>query len=369
MINYKEIGDYDSSIDAFAKMYNPWYQQAEGTGSIGPSQKWADANYKKKKDVATTPAATQPATATEEENWDINYPEQWNTANDWLTNFLKEDGGQADKIGYTPVAAPGIWGDVTSAIQEMLQGGNAVNTEDIYNTQKAVGMRDLEETAKQMAEQFDVGGLRFSTPLQANITRESGRLSENLAAQQAQAEISAQENARSRMMQAMGLGTAQGSAEGGFGLANAGNQLSADAQNAQNQLSTYGNQMGAANSLIGLGSNYAQLPLQVAGSMDQLGQSLYGQDAAETSASQMNPWLQYALGLSGQSASGIPQTYQPSTWTQLLGGLGGSLPYLQQILSGNKGTTGSFDPTALIQDYLRKQSGNDYSYNWGDADF
>jgi hypothetical protein len=83
----------------------------------------------------------------------------------------------------------------------------------------------------------------------------------------------------------------------------------------------------------------------------------------------MNPWLQYALGLSGQSASGIPQTYQPSTWTQLLGGLGGSLPYLQQILSGNKGTTGSFDPTALIQDYLRKQSGNDYSYNWGDADF
>jgi hypothetical protein len=287
-----------------------------------------------------------------------------------LTDFLKQGNENLPSVGYNAVAAPGIWGDVESRLKDMMGSGEAVDTSGIYDANKAVGLRDLEETSKNMAEKFDVGGLRFSTPLQAGITRESERMSENLASQQAQAQIAAQENAMSRVMSSLGLGTNLGSAQGGFGLSNAGNEMQAGMFNAGNQMSNIGNQLGATSQLSNLGGQYAQLPLTVAQSMDQLGQSAMGQQQSELSGMQNNPWLQYAMQYSGQSPYGIPQTYQPSTLSNLLGGIGGSIPYLQQLLGGqSKGTTGSFDPTALIQDYLRKNSSNDYSYNWGDAGF
>lgn len=385
MINVKDIYPYDydstaSYYNMFGPEYgtdNPWRRKMAGTGTIqdpGRKYNYGEGATKQPAGGATGQQEYKPGEQTIDEDWSLQYPEQWNTANDWLTNFLKEGGGQADKIGYTNVEAPGIWGNVSDAIIQMLGEGAPVDTGALYDAAKAVGLRDLEENAKGMAEKFDVGGLRFSTPLQANITRESERLSENLANQQAQANIAAQENARSRMMQAMGLGTAQGSAEAGLGLSNAGNQLTADVQNAANQLSGYGNQLGAVNSLIGLGSNYAQLPLQVAGSMDQLNQSMYGQDQSALNNAQMNPWLNYAMQLSGQSPYGIQQGYQPSTWTQLLGGLSGSLPYLSQLFGGKNQTTGSYDPTALIQDYLRKQANQSWTnrswnpgYYYGDS--
>ncbi len=366
---------YDAGSPAYMQTQNPWMRQAEGTGGLyRPGEApLGFEGYKKKKPAeeqksgATGQKEYTPGEETMGEGDEFQYPSQWDTASDWLTNFLKQGNEGLPSVGYNAVAAPGIWGDVEARLKAMMGSGEAVDTSGIYDTQKAVGLRNLEETAQDMAEKFDVGGMRFSTPLQAGITRESERLSENLAAQQAQAQISAQENAMARVMSSMGLGTGLGSAQGGFGLSNAGNEMQAGMFNAGNQMSNIGNQLGAVGQLTNLGSNYAQLPLTVANSMAGLGSSYQDQQQASLNSEQNNPWMQLALQLSGQSPYGIPQTYQPSTLTNLLGGLSGALPYLQQLL-GQKGTTGTFDPNALVQDYLRKQANGSWNNDYyGDA--
>jgi len=45
--------------------------------------------------------------------------------------------------------------------------------------------------------------------------------------------------------------------------------------------------------------------------------SEFGRTAAES-----NPWFQYAMGLGGGGSNMIPQQYQPSTMSNILGGLG-----------------------------------------------
>lgn len=359
--------------ESYYDQENPWMRKAYDTGSIYGDNYGAGMPYAPTATASTPNGKTgsidfTPGTSDIGGEDEFQYPEQWDYSTDWLKKFLERGNEDLPSVGYNPVAAPGIWGDVEARLKDMMGSGEPVDTSGIYNTQKAVANRYLEDAAKDMAEKFDVGGLRFSTPLQAGITRETERMGENLAAQAAQAEISAKENAASRIMSSMGLGSSLGSAQGGFGLSNAGNEMQAGMFNAGNQMSNIGNQLGAVGQLTNLGSNYAQLPLTVANSMAGLGASYQDQQQASLNSEQNNPWVQLALQLSGQSPYGIPQTYQPSTLTNLLGGLGGALPYLQQLL-GQKGTTGTFDPTSLIQDYLRKQSANDYSYNWGDAGF
>lgn len=260
-------------------------------------------------------------------------PETWAWAKDLLT------GSDWGKPAYDVPGATDFGG---------ISPTEMVDTKALYDAAKAVSDRYLSEKGADLAEQFGVGGIRYSTPLQTNLVRETQRQAENLANMQAQADIAAQESyqgrklsaeealrdrtlasqeaykgrqmtaqeaAQSRLLEALGLGTGLGSAE------------------SERALSLLG--MGGQ-----LGQMEAQLPMDLAGLMSSLGGNLMNQQGAQLQGQQMNPWLQQALGWGG-SASGVPQTYQPSGWTSMLGGLSSLLPYLLKYLNRGKETGGS----------------------------
>jgi len=242
----------------------------------------------------------------------IAYPQEWTDYGNYLKNFMS---------GGANIGRPGIWDWTENQIRGMGATGMPVDVSGLYGAMKPVSERYLQEQGADLAEQFGVGGIRYSTPLQSSLLRETERMGENMALQQVQAQIAAEEAARGRMMGAYGLGLNLGQGDVSLGQANAANRM--------NALGQYGNY---ANTML-------NFPMQLATTMDALGNSWYGQQQNAAQQGQMNPWLQQALQYSSQ-LGGEPQTYQPSGWTQFLGGLNQISPWLQQLL-GNKGGGGS----------------------------
>jgi len=197
----------------------------------------------------------------------------------------------ASMPNYGDYWTPPLWGNLEGLFGNMAQTGQPVDVSGLYGALRPQALRNLQETATGLAEQMGLGGLRYSTPLQSQLTRESGRMEENLTAQQAMAEIAAKESAAGRMLPAM---------SGLFNLSNA-------QWNAPFQLS---------NSL--LGNELTQQ--QILGLQNQ---------------NQMNPWIQYLLSALGTGAGTSPQMYQPnnSIWSIL-----GGLPWADIIKSFGGGT-------------------------------
>ena len=297
----------DYGYGGYGQKQADWMKQAEGTassGGYGPV------------DFSGTGQQQQQAQGP---NWatggnmdpfgSLAYPEDWTNYGNYLKNFMS---------GGANIGRPGIWDWTEGGIRGMGASGMPVDVSGIYEAMKPISNRYLEEQGKELAEQFGVGGARYSTPLQYNLIRETERMGENMALQQAQAQIAADEAARGRMMGAYGLGMNLGQGDVGLGLANVGNQM--------NALGQYGNY---ANTML-------NFPLQLATTMDQLGQSWYGQQQNAAQAGQINPWLQYAMQYN-QGLGGQPQTYQPSGWTNFLGMINQASPWLQQLLGGGGG--------------------------------
>jgi hypothetical protein len=263
----------------------------------------------------------------------IKYPGLW----DWAEEGIKD---QYD-------SQPEMW----SQLQDMLAGGNwgkmgydvmgayepeMVDTKALYDAAQKVSDRYLNEKGAGLAEQFGVGGVRYSTPLQTNLVRETQRQAENLANMQAQADITAQQNYQAAK---------QGAYENYAGRYTTGNE------SAQNQMMQAMGMMGdlggqqatRKQNLLGMGADLGQaqanLPINLANSLYSGSNAIYGQQQGTANQGNVNPYAQYANQWGGTAQNGIPQTYNQSGASSLLGGLGSLLPWLQKLLEGgNKNT-------------------------------
>ena len=157
-------------------------------------------------------------------------------------------------------------------------------------------------------------------------------------------EMDALEQARQRQLQASqqmyGYGQgmsglkelAAGRKMQGLGMmSDIGSQIANMRNQAQNR------QLQGAGMLQGMGQSYLNAPQDWAQRMYGMGQGMYGQqqgayDRGYQDFLRMSPensqWLQQALGFSGLNANMMPQQYQQSGLSQILGGFGGLLPLL-----------------------------------------
>ena len=206
---------------------------------------------------------------------DFQYPSQWGQAGDVWSQMA---GGN-----YTN---PGMdW------LKNMMSsGGNAFDVSGWDKAYRPQMMDDYSNMVKQMAEQAGVGGTRYGSGLQNSIANYGGQL---------------QNKYTSDLWDRM------------FGAYEAGQGRAAGAGNLLGQLGLGAQQTGAEG-LLGLGQNYAQLPLNVASMMSGIGQGLTNQ--------QVDPWTQMMMSLLGPTGQAVPQTYTPSLFQSLLSSLGQTLP-------------------------------------------
>ena len=172
-----------------------------------------------------------------------------------------------------------------------------------------VMQKQMDDIRKQAMASANVSGMGNSSVLGNQIAQGQGDLMNQFNMGLAQQQMGLDESAKNRMLQAMGM-------LGNFG----GQELQAD-QFGQNMA------LQSAQGLQGLGSQYWNMPFQVAGQMSGLGQQ-YNQ-------SMLTPLdQQYAqmLGL-GAQASG-QQQYTPGFMTNVAQGLGAAAQYAPSIMQG-----------------------------------
>lgn len=201
--------------------------------------------------------------------------------------------GEGYTGGYTmpeaqPFPYPEQWGTASDVFTRFARG-LPTDTTQWWEAQQAPFERRITDQVKQMAEQMGLGGLRYSTPMTHQIADITGRESSNLWSQLAQTQLGLTEAAKNRGMQAAGA-------------------------------------------LTGLGQQYLQAPQDWAQRMYGMGSGMTGlgqqglnrayQDWMRMTP-EANPWFQQAMGYSGMQSQMMPQQYQPSFLSQLLGGLMG----------------------------------------------
>ena len=198
----------------------------------------------------------------------------------------------------------------SQAANQMLQsGGNPGSTQAWQQAAMPVMQKQMDDIRKQAMASANVSGMGNSSVLGNQIAQGQGDLMNQFNMGLAQQQMGLDESAKNRMLQAMGM-------LGNFG----GQELQAD-QFGQNMA------LQSAQGLQGLGSQYWNMPFQVAGQMSGLGQQ-YNQ-------SMLTPLdQQYAqmLGL-GAQASG-QQQYTPGFMTNVAQGLGAAAQYAPSIMQG-----------------------------------
>ncbi len=249
------------------------------------------------------------------------YPPEWGIAGNVLSNFA---------MGL-PTQIPQSWEDMLRYSQEWAEGGKPGDTSAWFEAQMPLLQRQIEDQSKELAEQYGMAGLGWSSPLQRSQTEMTGRASENLWAQAMTQQMGLDESAKARAMAALPM-----MFQGGAGIAG----LSEAAKNRGMQ---------AAGGLMGLGQQRANLPMQVAGGLERSG---YGQTALSQAdidrqtaewmrlLPENSPWLQYALGAggqAGQSPYAYPQ-YNPSSQTQMMQMWSSMMPWLWQMFGGGNQT-------------------------------
>ena len=222
--------------------------------------------------------------------WSGNWQDYFGGSQDWSQNPGYMEGFQMPQ---TDFPYPEQWRTASDAMTRFAQG-LPTSTKRWWEAQQEPFERRISDQAKQTAEQMGLSGLRFSTPMTHQIADITGRESANLWSQLAQNQLGLTEAAKDR-----GLAAAQG--------------------------------------LTGLGQQYLNAPQDWAQRMYGMGQGMTGlsqgaldrayQDWMRMTPSQ-NPWLAQALGFSGLQSQMVPQQYQPSFMSQLLGGLGSFLPFI-----------------------------------------
>ena len=221
--------------------------------------------------------------------WDwgnVNWPE-WQGGEDWGQGWTS--GFEMESPGEFPY--PQQW-QTASDVMTQFAEGLPTSTETWWEAQQAPLERRISDLSKQAAEQMGLGGLRWSTPLTRNIADITGRETADLWSNLATQQLGLTEAAKNRGLQAAGM-------------------------------------------LSGLGQQYLQAPQDWASQMYQMGAGMTGlgqqgldrsyQDWLRTTA-ENNPWLAQALGFAGLQSQMVPQQYQQSFLSQLLGFGGSILP-------------------------------------------
>ena len=232
----------------------------------------------------------------------FQYPEQWGTASDVMTNFAQGD----------PTQVPWQWDQASQFGQNMMQTGSPVDVSGYKEAMAPVLERQFGDMTRQQLEEFGMGGLRWSTPVQGAIAREGSRLMENYGLGLADRDLAAQEAARGRQMGAGSLMQGLGAGVAGLG------------ESARNR------GLQAAGGLSGLGAQYLQAPQDWAQQMWGMGtqQQATMQSALDKAyqdfmrmAPEYSPWLQQLMGYVGLQPQVTPEQYGQSGMGGLFGGL------------------------------------------------
>jgi hypothetical protein len=187
-------------------------------------------------------------------------------------------------IDFTNFPYPEQWGEASDFWSQMLKTGMPTDISDWWKSQQTKAGYNITRAGKEAAEQFGLGGMRYSTPLGQQLGRIGAETTAGIMPEYWRMGMGAQEAARGR-------------------------------------------QMGAAQNLWGAGGDYARLPMEVGERMLGMGgevqrQQMVAQYPATQEWSRMrpeaNPYLQmgqqFPYGQFGQ----MPQMYQPSFGGQLL---------------------------------------------------
>lgn len=220
----------------------------------------------------------------------------------------------------TQIAAPnpGIWDQTQRSLGSMMQTGQPVNTLPAWYAAVQQGQDLLNNKMNELWQGQSMQHARFSSGGYGQFAHAGAEAMNALAAQRMQMELQAQENAKSRMIQSMGLGTELGNAiaQAQLGAENInlgyGNlSLNAAAQQALNAQNEIQNQMQLANML-------GQFGMQMYG-LEQQGLDRFYNEYAQTYRNY--PFLDAAIGYATQNPF---QNQQTSGWGDVLAG-GGSM--------------------------------------------
>lgn len=250
-----------------------------------------------------------------DESFAFNMPPEWQLAQDVYSQFAQG----------IPYGMPSAWSEMMGPLMNMVRTGRPVDVGAIGEALKPGMERQLGEFSAQALERADLGGLAQSSPLGAELIRESERMSENWGSLMAQMEAGAQESAMSRALSALNPALAMG--QGQFGLEQAGRQ----------------EQLGALPGLIGTG----WLPMQLAERSMGVGQGMFGAQSAQMQQLLNNPMMMQLLQMMGQTGFTDPQ-YQQGPMGAGMDVFSQLLPFLmqqQQPPSGPYGSPSYYGPS------------------------
>jgi len=193
-------------------------------------------------------------------------------------------------IDFSQFPMPSQWGEASDFWSKMLETGMPTDISPWWKSQQQAAGVQIEKAGKEAAEQFGLGGMRYSTPLGQQLGRIGAETTAGIMPQYWQMGMGAQEAARGR-------------------------------------------QMGAAQNLFGAGGEMARFPMEVGERMLGMGgeyqrqqmQSMYPMmQEFQRMTPEQSPWLQmgqqFPYGQFGQ----MPQMFQQSPFGQMLD-IGGQL--------------------------------------------
>ena len=193
-------------------------------------------------------------------------------------------------IDFSQFNYPEQWGEASDFWSKMMETGMPTDVEPWWQAQQQAAGVQIEKAGKEAAEQFGLGGMRYSTPLGQQLGRIGAETTAGI------------------MPQYWGMGM-------------------------QAQEAAKGRQMGAAQNLFGAGGEMARFPMEVGERMLGMGGEVQRQQMTaaypmmqewQRMTPEQSPWLQYGMQFPYGQFGQMPQMYQPSPFGQMLD-VGGQL--------------------------------------------
>ncbi len=382
MIDMSKVGDWDlgekkrfvkGSASAAQGLSSPAIGSSIGTVTGGTSSPAASTgsgwqNYVDPNNFSGTQLNQSIAPPTTEstgyglDNSGFLFPEEWKTVGDYWNNILNQgdeklDGGLVGG-GVVPnqgvgggggggrIQTPSSWTTGMEALTPMAQTGQPVSSDEWWATTQGVTNRSIEDAIKNAAEQAGLGGMRWSTPLGYTAQDISGKYMGEAAQQWADREMAAQEAARQRQLEATGQLYQYGQGQYQMdkdALARRQAAAAAAANAARYAEAQKTAQMNAAaQALMGIGGQKAELGLDVVNAMYGMGTGMQASQQNAINSSYNNPYMNYANQYLASQPSGQQQTYQPSTASNVLGAVTSAAPWIASALGGSSQNTGNY---------------------------
>ena len=188
-------------------------------------------------------------------------------------------------VDFSSFPMPSQWGEASDFWSKMLsEGGMPTDIQPWWQAQQKAAGQQITRAGKEAAEQFGLGGLRYSTPLGQQLGRIGAETTASIMPRYWELGMGAQEAARGR-------------------------------------------QMGAAQNLFGAGGEMGRFPMEVGERMLGMGGELQRQQMTamypmmqewQRMTPEQSPWLQYGMGFPYGQFGQQPQQYQQSPFGQML---------------------------------------------------